>query len=643
MAGGISTWPAEGPNGTIVTSINGLIGDVILAAGTNISITPSGNTLTIASSGSSGWSITGNSGTDPAINFLGTLDAEDLVFKTNSTEWMRISEATGSVLINQSTNTGALNVKSFSDSAADGFNLQSEDGSRTANFIMRDNGDFFLYDLASNLGILVRTAGNVGTGIASPMFSWDVMKEDASTNMASPSIEAAMAVSNYDTTDGNYSSYYGFNSVAVDTAMFFVHDIHASGVESGHTEFWGMNAGTWAQKFVIAIDGTLSAPVYSTGIAHFDSSGVISSSPVDLASADITGNLPVANLDSGTGASSSTFWRGDGTWATPGGGGSGTVTTVSVVTANGFAGTVANATTTPAITLSTSITGILQGDGTAISAATVGNLTDVGTDGITIGSGSGAVLGSGTTISQHVADATHNGYLASADWVIFNGKQAAGSYITALTGDATASGPGSVALTLATVNSNVGNFTNANITVNAKGLITAASNGSGGNSGASLSAHFDNSGSAFTNSGTGSYSDMASAGTANTFTVDDNNGFTSPSAAASKVSGITFTPPRTGRIKIEARFNIANATSGGGVAIQLTDGTTVIDQFIYLTPASNQPTLAYLSGVYTLAATTATTWRVQSVVASGQAEISIGGGSTGGGGYSMKWNVFYVD
>ena len=48
---------------------------------------------------------------------------------------------------------------------------------------------------------------------------------------------------------------------------------------------------------------------------------------------------------------------------------SGTVTNVSVVSANGFAGTVATSTTTPAITLSTTVTGVLKGNGTAISAA----------------------------------------------------------------------------------------------------------------------------------------------------------------------------------------------------------------------------------------------------------------------------------
>jgi len=178
-----------------------------------------------------------------------------------------------------------------------------------------------------------------------------------------------------------------------------------------------------------------------------------------------------------------------------GGGGGGTVTSVALTAPASILSVTGSPVTTAgtlALSLTTQSANLVWAGPTTGSAATptfrslvaadlplaFGNLTDAGTDGIVVNGGTGAVIGSGTSLAQHVADATHNGYLSSTDWSTFNGKQASGNYITALTGDGTASGPGSAALTLATVNSNVGSFGGATavgtFTVNGKGLVTAA-------------------------------------------------------------------------------------------------------------------------------------------------------------------------
>ena len=204
-----------------------------------------------------------------------------------------------------------------------------------------------------------------------------------------------------------------------------------------------------------AIQGAYLQPVVQTGtIANYN----LDSSPTAGGIAYGTGPALAVSAAGTVGQVLTSGGAGAPTWATDAGG---SVTSVSVVSANGLAGTVATATTTPAITLSTTVTGLLKGNGTAISAAAsgtdyapatsgssilygdaaggfnnviigsgvsfaAGTLSATGSGGtVTSVTGTAPVVSSGGTtpaISMPAATTSVDGYLTSTDWATFNNK-----------------------------------------------------------------------------------------------------------------------------------------------------------------------------------------------------------------------------
>lgn len=274
------------------------------------------------------------------------------------------------------------------------------------------------------------------------------------------------------------------------TAGFGVADIYSADTDGSSDRLMG----GWVYEWTDATDATRSskASIYLTksgvpspkftfnqdgefGIAG-STSGILS-----LKAAAATTSHTLIMPDSQGGAN--TYLKNDGsgnlTWDAGGGGGSGTVTTVSVTTANGVSGSVANATTTPAITLTLG----------AITPTSVNGLTVTSTTG-TLTVASGKTLTANNSIVLAGTDSTTMTFPATSATIArtdaaqtFTGTQTFGSTISGSINGNAATVTNATLTTALTVNTGTvtltGNAANTSVLTIGAGAVSVSGTNTG--------------------------------------------------------------------------------------------------------------------------------------------------------------------
>lgn len=245
IGGSIVEAAAITANMALISDANGL---PIASATTNIELgfvsgvtSPIQTQLNNKQTSGLSWLLLGNLGTTAGTNFLGTTDAQSLVFKTNSVEAMRIDQPTSRLFIGTASSIGASNS-----------GIQYADAT-TANRGQIKLHSYFNGTSIAGVSTLTSRSGVVGTNAAV------VAGQDYSKWTA----QAAATTSGSAPISGTFS--------------FKANTVNSLTVTSDYHIQLANLAGTLGDRLYLTSEGILQLPNYGIGAAVFDASGNISS------------------------------------------------------------------------------------------------------------------------------------------------------------------------------------------------------------------------------------------------------------------------------------------------------------------------------------------------------------------------------